>query len=40
MGRHFDQAKGLEEYHDPATHEFVFNQSKLGIIDPELTLTY
>jgi lactoylglutathione lyase len=40
MSRHFDQARGLIEYHDPATHEFVFNQTMFRIKDPERTLTF
>jgi lactoylglutathione lyase len=40
MSRHFDQAQGLKEYHDPATHEFVFNQTMFRIKDPERTLKF
>lgn len=40
MSRHFDQAKGLSETHDPATHDFVFNQTMLRIKDPERTLKF
>jgi hypothetical protein len=35
MSRHFKQAQGLAEYHDPATHEFVFNQTMFRIKDPD-----
>ena len=40
MSRHFDQALGLQEHHDPATHEFVFNQTMLRIKDPKRTLKF
>jgi lactoylglutathione lyase len=40
MGCHFDQEKCLKECHDPATHEFVFNQAMLRIKDPERMLTF
>ncbi|MEP1382373.1 MAG: lactoylglutathione lyase [Paraglaciecola sp.] len=40
MSRHFDQAKGLSEEHDPATHEFVFNQTMFRIKNPEPTLAF
>ena len=40
MSRHFDEAKGLAETHDPATHEFVFNQTMFRIKDPERTLKF
>ncbi len=40
MSRHFDQAEGLMEHHDPATHEFVFNQTMLRIKDPVRTLKF
>lgn len=40
MSRHFDEAKGLTENHDPATHDFVFNQTMFRIKDPERTLKF
>ena len=40
MSRHFDEAKGLSEQHDPATHDFVFNQTMFRIKDPERTLKF
>ena len=40
MSRHFDQAKGLTEHHDAATHEFVFNQTMFRIKDPARTLKF
>jgi lactoylglutathione lyase len=40
MSRHFDQAQGLTEERDLATHEFVFNQTMLRIKDPERTLKF
>ena len=40
MSRHFDEAKGLTENHDPATHEFVFNQTMFRIKDPQRTLKF
>ncbi len=40
MSRHFDQADGLVEEHDAATHEFVFNQTMLRIKDPKRTLKF
>jgi len=40
MSRHFDQAKGLIEHHDPATHQFVFNQTMFRIKDPARTLAF
>ena len=40
MSRHFDQAEDLTEHHDPATHEFVFNQTMFRIKDPERTLKF
>lgn len=40
MSRHFEQAEGLCEQHDPATHEFVFNQTMLRIKDPARSLNF
>lgn len=40
MSRHFDQAEGLTEHHDPATHEFVFNQTMFRIKQPTRTLKF
>ena len=40
MSRHFDQAEGLTENHDPATHEFVFNQTMFRIKNPARTLKF
>lgn len=40
MSRHFDQADGLSEQHDPATHEFVFNQTMLRIKNPASSLKF
>lgn len=40
MSRHFDQAEGLTEHHDPATHSFVFNQTMFRIKDPVRTLKF
>lgn len=40
MSRHFDQAEGLVETHDPATHNFVFNQTMMRIKDPKRTLQF
>ena len=40
MSRHFDKAEGLSENHDPATHEFVFNQTMFRIKDPKRTLHF
>lgn len=40
MSRHFDKAEGLVEHHDPATHEFVFNQTMFRIKDPKRTLAF
>ena len=40
MSRHFEQAEGLAEHHDPATHEFVFNQTMFRIKDPKRTLKF
>jgi lactoylglutathione lyase len=40
MSRHFDEAKGLSEQHDPQTHDFVFNQTMFRIKDPERTLEF
>jgi lactoylglutathione lyase len=40
MSRHFEQARGLAEERDPATHEFVFNQTMLRIKEPERALIF
>jgi lactoylglutathione lyase len=40
MSRHFEQAEGLSEHHDPATHEFVFNQTMYRIKDPKRSLAF
>lgn len=40
MSRHFDQADGLVENHDPATHKFVFNQTMFRIKDPAKSLAF
>lgn len=40
MSRHFETAPGLNEERDPATHNFVFNQTMLRIKDPEVTLDF
>ena len=40
MSRHFDQAAGLSEQHDPATHDYVFNQTMLRIKDPKRSLEF
>lgn len=40
MSRHFEQAEGLSEQHDPATDEFVFNQTMFRIKDPARTLKF
>ncbi|WP_114418910.1 lactoylglutathione lyase [Marinospirillum perlucidum] len=40
MSRHFEEAPGLNEQRDPATNEFVFNQTMLRIKDPEVTLDF
>lgn len=40
MSRHFDNAAGLSEQHDPATHDYVFNQTMMRIKDPERTLKF
>ncbi|PKG96653.1 lactoylglutathione lyase [Paraglaciecola sp. MB-3u-78] len=40
MSRHFEQAEGLTEHHDPATHKFVFNQTMFRIKDPVRTLKF
>ncbi|MFT6776952.1 MAG: lactoylglutathione lyase [Paraglaciecola sp.] len=40
MSRHFDQAEGLTEHHDPATHDFVFNQTMFRIKAPVLALKF
>lgn len=40
MSRHFDSAEGLSERHDPATHQFVFNQTMYRIKDPKRTLAF
>jgi|TARA_B110000908_G_C10148802_1_gene400353 lactoylglutathione lyase len=40
MSRHFDQANGLSEEHDSATHGFVFNQTMFRIKDPVLSLKF
>lgn len=40
MSRHFDQAEGLCENRDPATHGFVFNQTMLRIADPKRSLDF
>lgn len=40
MSRHFDNADGLVENHDVATHEFVFNQTMFRIKDPKRSLAF
>lgn len=40
MSRHFETAPGLNEARDPATHDFVFNQTMLRIKDPVVTLDF
>ncbi len=40
MSRHFDHAEGLTETHDPATHDYVFNQTMFRIKDPKRTLAF
>ncbi|MFC4701917.1 lactoylglutathione lyase [Glaciecola siphonariae] len=40
MTRHFEQADGLCEQHDSATHNFVFNQTMLRIKDPKRSLHF
>jgi lactoylglutathione lyase len=40
VSRHFEQAQGLVESHDPATHEFVFNQTMFRIKNAERTLKF
>ena len=40
MSRHFDKATGLVEHHDPATHQFVFNQTMYRIKDPARSLPF
>ena len=40
MSRHFETAPGLNEERDPATHDFVFNQTMLRIKDPKVTLDF
>lgn len=40
MSRHFEQAEGLSTQHDPATHEFVFNQTMFRIKDPARSLHF
>ncbi len=38
--RHFDDAPGLSESADPATRDYVFNQTMLRIKDPERSLDF
>lgn len=38
--RHFDQAPGLCDTADPATRDYVFNQTMLRIKDPERSLDF
>lgn len=40
MSRHFETAPGLAEEQDPATEQFVFNQTMLRIKDPARTLDF
>lgn len=40
MSRHFEQAPGLNEERDPATQDYVFNQTMLRIKDPEVSLDF
>jgi lactoylglutathione lyase len=40
MSRHFDEGVGLSEVHDPATHDFVFNQTMYRIKDPKRSLAF
>lgn len=40
MSRHFETAPGLNENRDPATHDFVFNQTMLRIKDPAVALDF
>lgn len=40
MSRHFEDAEGLSEVHDPATHDYVFNQTMYRIKDPKRTLAF
>ncbi len=40
MSRHFETAPGLNEARDPATQDFVFNQTMLRIKDPAVTLDF
>lgn len=40
MSRHFDQAEGLSEQHDPETHQYVFNQTMMRIKDPKRSLQF
>lgn len=40
MSRHFDQAGGLSEQHDSATHDYVFNQTMLRVKDPARSLEF
>lgn len=40
MSRHFEEAEGLAEARDPATHGYVFNQTMLRIKSPQRTLDF
>ncbi|MDP4537048.1 lactoylglutathione lyase [Alkalimonas collagenimarina] len=40
MSRHFESAPGLCEQRDPATNDFVFNQTMLRIKDPAVSLDF
>lgn len=40
MSRHGDAAPGVVETQDPATRDFVFNQTMLRIRDPEASLAF
>ncbi len=40
MSRHFESAPGLCETRDPATADYVFNQTMLRIKDPERSLDF
>ena len=40
MNRHFDPGPGLCEQADPATRDYVFNQTMLRIKDPERSLDF
>lgn len=40
MSRHFEQAEGLSEQHESATHDYVFNQTMLRIKDPKRSLAF